>query len=172
MHFPENPRNFSLHHQKQRCFSENVLFFFHFFRKNIDFRVSTSRKRITFAPEEQNTLCRGSKSESLRCCFLGFRCCFELTAERRFFELVPSLSGHSAEDGAPANVFLAISAQILHLISNSYGIVEIQDGRRGAQPRSGSRTGSRRTFDRLFPGSWSSGATSCGGISTARPTKR
>ena len=48
--------------------------------------------------------------------------------------------------------FFAISAQILHLISNSYGIVEIQDGRRGAQPRSGSRTGSRRTFDRLFRG--------------------
>ena len=57
--------------KKQRCFSENVLFF-HFFRKNIDFRVSTSRKRITFAPEEQNTLCRGSKSESLRCCFFRF----------------------------------------------------------------------------------------------------
>ena len=70
--FPENPRNFSLHRQKTALFFGKCSVFFHFFRKNIDFRVSTSRKRITFAPEEQNTLCRGSKSESLRCCFFRF----------------------------------------------------------------------------------------------------
>ena len=62
--------------KKTALFFGKCSVFFHFFRKNIDFRVSTSRKRLPLLPKNK-IHCAGAVNPNLSgVVFLGFRCCF------------------------------------------------------------------------------------------------
>jgi hypothetical protein len=62
--FPENPRNFSLHRQKQRCFSENVLFFFTFSGKISIFEYQPHGKELPLLPKNK-IHCAGAVNPNL-----------------------------------------------------------------------------------------------------------